>query len=160
MSILKDKSKFEELVMSQAWSYFQLHSNQRLTTFNFYLIIVSLLASSLFITFQKDYQNNYLGIPIGLLIIFLSFIFWKIDERNRSLIKLAEDALKYFEQQYPFEDNADGTHKTKIFTLEEQQSQNLRKYKILFSYAECFRVIFVSVGILGFIGAVASFLNK
>jgi len=77
----------DEAIRKQAWDCFQMHSSQRLTTFNFYIVISSVITTALISTFQKDYKVPLLGIPIGLLLSFFSFIFWKLDSRNRSLLK-------------------------------------------------------------------------
>lgn len=82
-----------ETIHKQAWDYFQLHSTQRLTTFNFYLVIASVLTAGLVSTFQKDFIFPIAGMALGGLLSFFSFIFWVLDRRNSQLIKNAEAAL-------------------------------------------------------------------
>ena len=86
----------EELLKEQreyAWSYFQLHANQRMTTFNFFVVIAALLTTGLSGTFNKDFQNPFIGIVLGAGLIVISFIFWKLDQRIRYMIKHAETTL-------------------------------------------------------------------
>ena len=44
-----------------ALSYFQLHANQRMTTFNFFVVIAALLTTGISGTFSKDFQNHFFG---------------------------------------------------------------------------------------------------
>lgn len=153
---MDDKNKAEEIIRKQIWDYFQLHSSQRLTTFNFYLIISSLLASALFSTFQQDFKVPFLSLPMGLALSFLSFVFWRIDERNRILIRTAEDALKYYEQQYTLGETLHEPHAIQIFLRDEFLSNIKRTNTWIYSYAECFRAIFMSFGLLGIIAALTA----
>ena len=77
----------------QAWDYFEMHGNQRLTTFNFYIVISSVVATALFTVLTSSAPR--IGWLLGGLLVFFSFIFWKLDSRNAELIKGAEAALKY-----------------------------------------------------------------
>jgi hypothetical protein len=97
---------------------------------------------------------------MGVALSFLSFVFWRIDERNRVLIRTAEDALKYYEEQYALEDTREEPHPTQIFLREEYLSNMNRKNTLIYSYAECFSVIFVSFGLLGIIGALSALLVR
>jgi hypothetical protein len=45
-----------------AWSYFQLHANQRMASFNFFVVIAALLTTGLARTFDKDFQFHFLGV--------------------------------------------------------------------------------------------------
>lgn len=78
-----------------AWNYFSLHATQRLTTFNFYLVISTLLLAGLGAAFKKDYGNHGMAIPIGVVISIISIVFHKLDERNRMLVDNAERALRF-----------------------------------------------------------------
>ena len=77
----------------QAWDYFEMHGNQRLTTFNFYILISSVVATALFTVLTSSAPR--IGWLPGGLLIFFSFVFYKLDSRNAELIKGAEAALKY-----------------------------------------------------------------
>lgn len=150
-------------LQKQAWDYFQLHAAQRLTTFNFYIVISSVIITALFSTFQKDYQFYGVGVILGLLLIFISFIFWKLDGRNKELIKMAEVALRFFEADIKIQDSVNELHIAKIFSRENYETNKKRsknkKYICWanhFSYSDCFNLVFscfTLVGILGiFIG--------
>lgn len=78
----------------QAWNFFQMQAGQRLMTFNYYVLISSLLCMGLASSFKDDPYNSYLGASFGFLLILFSFIFCKLDCRNSDLIKGSEEALK------------------------------------------------------------------
>jgi hypothetical protein len=149
-------------VRKYIWDYFQLHAQQRLTTFNFYIVLSTLITTGLFSTFQKDFILVPVGVVLGSLLVCLSFIFWKLDERNRALIKHAEGALKILEQKPPLEGTGVESQSLRIFTREDSETERLRAnqsgwpWEKLYSYSDCFRFIFLIFGSLGFLGALLS----
>lgn len=163
----EDKIK-NSVLHKQAWDYFQLHSSQRLTTFNFYLVISSVVTAGLVSTFQKNFGFPQAGVLLGFFLSFFSFTFWVLDRRNRQLIKNAEAALRFFEEQYvPANNPNDEPHVIKIFSKDEfTVSKSRRNKSILFwkkhySYSDCFKLVFLSFGSIGIIGSAASLaLNR
>jgi hypothetical protein len=157
---MSDSSVQMEAARKQAWDYFQMHASQRLTTFNFYIVISSVVTTALFSTFQKDYKVPVLGIPLGFLLILFSYIFWKVDQRNKQLIKSAEAALKYFESTWELEDEEGIPHVAKIFQHEEsatnrrKETRSVLPWKSHYSYSNSFNRIFLGFAIVGLIGVV------
>jgi hypothetical protein len=91
----------ESDALDLAWRYFQQHASQRISFFNFFVVLassmVAVLAAALF------QLNVYpLGVAVGLMLAFLSFVFWKVDERNKHLTKIGEKALIELESRYVF----------------------------------------------------------
>jgi len=77
----------------QAWSYFVIHAEQRLKTFHFYLIFSTLIAGGV-VTLLKNEESCLKGVAtVSFLLPFISFIFWKLDIRNKQFIKHAEEAM-------------------------------------------------------------------
>jgi len=148
----------DEELRKQAWDFFQMQTGQRLTTINFYIAIASLLSTGLAASFKADINLPYLGVAFGLLLILFSFIFWKLDQRNRDLIQGAEATLKFFESKASFEDEADAPHIAKRFTREEfdTKNKNSKRSRLFWrnhlSYSQCFRFIFVIFGCVGLVG--------
>jgi len=148
----------DEELRKQAWNFFQMQAGQRLTTFNFYIAISSLLSTGLVATFKTDIDLPYLGFVFGLLLIFFSFIFWKLDQRNGDLIKGAETSLKFFETEASLEDTAGIPHVAKRFSREEfdtnikKNSRSWRFWRNPYSYSQCFRRVFMIFGCGGFVG--------
>ena len=144
----------------QAWDYFELHAGQRLTTFNFYIVISSVVSAAMMAGLQKDVRLRHLGFIPALLLVVLSLVFWRLDERNRTLIGVGESALKYFEHQSGLQGSGEAPHVANVF-LREEFDTNLAKEKWFsmlryWSYSKCFRAIFFFFGLVGAIGALFS----
>jgi hypothetical protein len=67
-----------------AWKHWSFHADQRLRTFHFYILVVSVLVAGI-LAYLKDAPQPWFAIPGGMLLGFLSFIFWRLDCRNRVL---------------------------------------------------------------------------
>lgn len=80
-----------------AWDYFAAHASQRMSIFNFYIILSSLTATTYFASFKPDSNLQPARWLLASSLCFFAFIFWKLDGRNKELIKNAEAALRYFE---------------------------------------------------------------
>ncbi len=127
-----------------AWKYFNLHAEQRLKTFHFYIIIITLLFGAIF-TLAKIKLNSYI-LPMGGLITFFSFIFWKLDERNKELIHNAESCLKKLEKK----------SQIKLFNNDENQTsikRNMTQNFFIkhFTFSESFQFVFFTLGLGGII---------
>lgn len=148
----------------QAWDYFVIHASQRMTIFNFYIALSSVVATAYFASFRADWNLQSARWILAPLLCFFAFIFWKLDERNKTLIKNAERALKHFEQA------SAGESITKVFTMEEaetdarrRQFQGLRKLLIWqrhLSYSDCFNVVFLIFFLIGIAGTIVSLSPK
>jgi len=157
-------NKEMEVLRTQAWNYFEYHAAQRLTTFNFYLTLSSLISSALFLSLNNA-NLFWVSIFLGFLLITFSFIFQKLDRRNRDLIRGAEEALKYFEKETKLPRDGDLPHITKIFSREEILTKKKKAKKSwLFwnnylTYSDSFSVIYFGFGIIGAIGVILSLVK-
>lgn len=134
---LKDKQDY-------AWNYFQLHAEQRLKTFHFYIIIMTLLIGAIF-TLTKVNSIFYI-VPIGLLITFFSFIFWKLDLRNKELIHNAETHLKDLEKKGGIPLFIDETKNTD--TKDPKNPSILYQH---YTFSKSFNLVFFSFSVIGMI---------
>ncbi len=141
-----------------AWKYFQIHADQRLKTFNFYLILSTLISGAL-TAIIKNASDILVGIPLALLLPFLSFIFWKLDLRNKQLIGHGERALKYIENEYGIEDESDQPHVLKIFNHEADATKKLKRNTFFFTYSTCFNLVFLIFGVGGIVVALWLFTH-
>lgn len=141
-------NKERDNILDYAWKYFQLHADQRMKTFNFYLILCALISGAL-TAILKDATDIRVGIPLALLLPFLSFIFWKLDLRNKQLIAHGEEALKHLENLYSIDDDDDKPHLLKIFNSEGHITKGLKRNTFFFTYSTCFHLVFLSFGIGG-----------
>lgn len=135
------------------WKYFELHAQQRMTVFNFYIAITGLLAAGIGVTLQQGGKYVLFTSLMGVFVVFISFIFWKLDQRVSILIKNAEMALQDLECQFSNE---------KLRIITEDNSSNLLNLGIRSSwtYGKCFRISFVIVGLMGVLLAITPFLMK
>lgn len=142
----------ESFLRKQAWDYFTVHASQRVTTFNFYLVIASLLSTAYFSSFKLDSNLQSARTGLAVLLVCFSFIFWKLDKRNRFFIKAAESALRIFEAN---EETANP--QTKLFTQEAAAVRTPIKVtspvktflKRDFSYSDCFNLVFLGFASIG-----------
>ncbi len=147
-----------------AWKYFQFHADQRLKTFNFFVLFATVLIGG-GLTLLKDETIPRAGIAVGFfLLAFFAFVFWKLDQRNKDLIRHGEAALKHIEQM-PYAAGAPDEI-TQIFSSEERATTKHRSttphYKILirrFSFSENFALVFATIGAIGIALGVATSLG-
>jgi hypothetical protein len=154
------KYVWDYLMRKYAWDYFALHSGQRLNTFYYFLTASTIIGTGYFFAL-KDFP--LLSMMLSIVLIILSFIFWKWDVRTKQLIRNSEDALKYLENEGPLalEEN----HILKLFTFEESQTNKLKNqnsiwpWKAFFSYSTCLNATFSIFGIFGLVGIVYAILS-
>lgn len=142
------------VLRKQAWDYFQVHAAQRMTALNFYIVLSSFTATTLFASFKPD-SNVAAARPIlAILLCIFSFVFWKLDQRNKFLIKNGERALKFFEGQEQVEPVA------KVFLQEELEANSkelggircLLFWRWRLSYSDCFNFLFLLFFVIGLLG--------
>ncbi|EAR0935099.1 hypothetical protein EOF97_22805, partial [Salmonella enterica] len=130
------------------WKYFEIHTQQRMTVFNFYIAIIGLLAAGSGVCLQQGGKYSYLASALGLFIVFISFIFYKLDERVSLLIKKSEVALKILEEEF--------NEPTAMIFKNESIDNSLNKSILsTWTYGRCFRVSFGVVAGTGFILLIA-----
>lgn len=132
----------QNYVYEHAWKYFELHSNQRITVFNFFLGIVGLVTAGIGLSLQQGGGFIYIGTMLGLFLSVISFIFWKLDQRASSLIKASETTL--IEIEKGFECNTG-----KLFTMDKENKNINRNFLSEWSYGRCLRIAFSIVGSSG-----------
>ena len=88
-------------IREQVWKYFELHTKQRMTLFNFFITISIAIVSGIgvFLNFEK--KPELLIITLGVVLSILSALFCWLDLRTRSFIVRAENVLRLFEMDYP-----------------------------------------------------------
>ena len=156
----------EKEALDIAWKYFQQHASQRISFFNFYIVVASCMLTGLVTTFGSQFLAHHVGIAIGLMLAMTSFIFFKIDERNKFLTKKGEEALKEIESHYSFLGTSGSSPSPlQIFRREEAHSRELKEeYKekgtwvVLqqISHSKCFNILLEIYGLAGFFGALVS----
>lgn len=131
-----------------AWNYFNIHAGQRMSVVNFYLLLIGLLTTGFVTTLERNFPGHWLGSILGLVMVVISYVFWKLDARTSFFVKKAEEGLKELEKELPAG--------LRIFTIEEAETAASRRRYRLTTYSDCFRAIFWTFGLLGCLAIVFS----
>lgn len=147
------------------WDYFQLHSSQRIASFNFYITLATAILAALGAILQQGPNLPGVAAVLGALLVLFSFVFWKMDQRNSRLIKNAEAALKYFEEQSAADKTSPTIPLINVFQRDEELVRERRSRPSIFfwrnhlSYTDCFNLVFFTFGLLGLLGTVLAIVR-
>lgn len=134
--------------LDHAWGYFVLHANQRITVFNYFVIFAGVLCTGIAASIQSTPRLAAVGVALGGLLIILSFVFWRLDQRTAFLIKHAEDLIATLEPEL-----------APLLASEVQKTTDAKKSQGLWTYGRAFRTIFWVMGLIGLAGAALSGLR-
>jgi hypothetical protein len=154
----------EKEALDLAWKYLQQHAQQRISYFNFFIAFQALMTTGLLTTFTPEFRVHIVGVGIGLLQTLFSYVFWKIDERNKYLTKHGESAIKELERRFYFVvDDQESPNPIRLFTSEEINTDLLREnqkgsafWKKQISHSKSFNILFIVFGSIGILGAISS----
>lgn len=134
-----------ENASTHAWKYFEIHAGQRLSMFNFFTVFAGLISAGLGATLQGADTVAYFGIFLGMLLVLISFVFWKIDERAAILVKHAEKTQEWIETQLLPE-------QARLFVDEEQTRDGSAGRLIpVWTFGRSLRVTFAGAAVIGLI---------
>jgi hypothetical protein len=150
----------DSFLRKQAWDYFSTHASQRMSIFNFYIALSSLTATTYAASWKADSNLQSARWLLASLLCLFAFVFWKLDQRNRALIKNAERALKYFEK-------SDGGEPVAMVFCQEEAETNARRAYVTgwrwmqvwnwtLTYSHCFNFVFAVFAFIGVAGLAAS----
>ncbi len=162
-----------EPLRNYLWKYFEYHASQRLTTFNFYIVISTLITTGYFLAYR---DILWLAVALGILIMLLSFVFWKLDGRNQIIIRNSIKALEYIEAKDTLKKRRTKPHPTQIFLTdlyqtkksqeknpfwpeEAEQKKPFWPWQRNYKYSTCLNVVFLSFGIIGLLATVFALIN-
>jgi hypothetical protein len=86
-----------------AWNWFELHAKQRMSLFNFFLLITGILVNAYVIAVIQKIGVLPLVICIVGFIQSIGFIIF--DVRSRKLTKYGEDVMEKLEREYLYQNN-------------------------------------------------------
>ena len=144
-----------KVLRDHAWEYFELHAEQRLKTFHFYILLETGLVAAILLAARVGVPDVRMLAVIGLAMVFFSYVFWKLDYRTKGMIKVAEEALKLFERRMFAADMEMAS--TSPFTNDPQVRGlvGISPFGTL-SYSKCFGAVFAAFAILGSAMVIAS----
>jgi hypothetical protein len=126
----------EQTALEYGFKWFEFHAQQRITTFNFYLIIYSGLAAAVSFLLKEKFQLG--SIFISLILIVVSVLFWQLDVRNRQLIGIGESILSDGWQKNGLSENFNP-----VLLSKANQPEGFR-------YKQLFGAVFILGGLAGF----------
>jgi hypothetical protein len=91
-----DQIEVAKQARDYAWNWFALHANQRMRTFNFFLIATAFITAAYGALIARFPEAAMI---VGLLGAWLALWFNKLDHRNRQIVRAAEDALRVCEDR-------------------------------------------------------------
>jgi ABC-type uncharacterized transport system permease subunit len=62
-------------MLEHAWRYFALHAGQRMSIFNFFLVLSGIVAAGLAACLQRHGPFQLIGVALGVLLALVSFTF-------------------------------------------------------------------------------------
>jgi len=147
-----DKSITDKDWLDIVWKYFQMHSQQRILHFNYFIVFSTIITTAFITTIQTSHLNYFPNLIIGFIQIFLSFIFLKIENRNKFLIKHAENIIMKIEKDtFPNEDTNFSLFSSEI--IETIKRKKTIKNKLFFqkhlSHGYSYKVIYIAFLIIG-----------
>ncbi|WP_166485695.1 hypothetical protein [Rhodoferax ferrireducens] len=139
----------ESEIRNHCWNYFSLHAQQRMSAFQFFITLETALIGAGFFVLQSkpQFADSHLTIMIGPLMAMLAFIFWKIDQRTKDLIKNAEKSLLEIESFF-LKNSTVVQHLP--FSIDQQNP--IATFPIFtnrLTYTKSFGTVFVVCGFLG-----------
>jgi hypothetical protein len=145
--------QLEKEARTYAWDHFAYHAQQRQTVFNFYLLLVGGCIAAYASTLgESQIEYDRFRIFMGLVLTIASLLFWRLDQRNATLVKISENALKQFEVRL--------AEQIKDQSIRLMEAAEVKSSKFPFSKIESFgqiyRLIFAFGGLVGIAMAVRS----
>lgn len=139
------------------WGYFALHADQRMKLFNFFLILSGLILGA-FPAVRGMVPGVRAVALLPLLLALAAFIFWRLEERTRGLVKNGEDALRFLDEQW----SVDATLPDKTphyLRLIERDDYHMKLLKerwwanrlVPISYSNNFRIVYLVMAGFGLI---------
>lgn len=135
-----------EKMIEHIWKYFEIHSQQRMTLFNFFILVVGGIISALGFCLQSEKDLNSLIHMLLIILIIISILFYKLDQRTSFLIKRSERSLIELEKSF-------NNVQINLFTNDdfdlESENENRTVNKI-WTYGYIFRLNYMIVGFISF----------
>jgi hypothetical protein len=148
-------SEQDQSALEHAWRYFALHAGQRISIFNFFLLVSGSIGAGLAACLQKGGAFDFVGCGLGALLMLVAFAFWKLDQRTAFLIKHAESAISAIEATMPVAGRLVSTEASAT-DAERGRQRGLAR---MWTYGQVFRVVYAAMGAVGLI-AIAVFVGR
>ena len=136
-------------LLDHAWRHFDFHAKQRLSLFNFCIIWAGLIIAAWSQAMTGATPRPAVGVILGLILLVSSVVFWRMDQRNAFLTKMAEEVLDEAEQAV--------FGKPVLFDAARADRKLRKGFSFLvarhWSHGQSLRLLFALLGIVGMLGA-------
>lgn len=130
-----------------------------MSTFNFFIVISALMTTGIASIFSKDPTAHWFGVVLGASLTITSFVFWKLDQRVRFLLKHAESVLMQLEQDWSTSDTS-SPFRVDLFSSEEEKTSAMERgwrfWRWHLTYSDCFGIIYSVFGSIGILACIKS----
>jgi hypothetical protein len=102
-------------------------------------------------------SGSKLAALLPLLLVLTAFIFWRLEERTRILVKNGEEALRFLDDQWPVEPPPDRTpHHLQLVARDDCLMRRIKKRwwakcGVPTTYSGSFRIAYVMIGGVGLV---------
>jgi hypothetical protein len=130
-----------------AFKWFQLHADQRLKVFNFFLVIAGICVAGFFTAIQA--KNAVAASLISIVLIVVCICFKQLDLRTAQLVEIGEDYLReWLELKNKKLDSAN----VNLIARADVKRNCL-------SYRQVFNLLFIIFGLVGLLGAIFPWIS-
>ena len=144
-----DLMQAPEKALDHAWRYFALHAQQRISVFNFFVVLSGILATGIGAGIQAGKSMAPVVAILGALLALFSYVFYRLDGRGSELVKLGEEALVAGE-------NLCIPSYARIVAKEYERRLSGVDKPMTWTFGESFRLMFRVMGAAGAVAAVCS----
>ena len=138
----EEREKDAAEVADFAFKWFQLHADQRLKVFNFFLVIAGICVAGFFTAMQA--KNSVAASFISLVLVVVCICFKQLDLRTAQLVEIGEDYLREW---------LEGKSK-KVSSANVNLIAKADVKRRCLSYRQVFNLLFLIFGLVGVLGAV------
>jgi ADP-ribose pyrophosphatase YjhB (NUDIX family) len=141
-----------EAATEYARNWFQYHAGQRLAVFRFFLILFAVVAAG----FGTSWGNGHfeIGAVLAFVLLLFTLYFWRLDERNLQLVKLAERYLAPAEERML---SLLGRPQIRLTVEADKRDRKLLFVRLrMYSFKETYRWIFCTIAVLGVLALAAT----
>ena len=157
----QDTKFLDEAFRDYAWRYFELHTEQRLKAFQFFITLSTAIVGGSLLLVRYGQGHKWMAV-LGFLLAFFSFVFWKLDVRTGTLVKNGEEALKFLDAKHQLPTIDGAPHPLAMFARDDhftsRAKKRAKKFHLFsghFSYHRCFKYVFVMFAFLGYVFVIA-----
>jgi len=123
------------------WDHFKLNAEQRLKSFNFFVLLSMFADGGVFTALEKGLTPSLLALLGGAITVF-GIVFWLVDSRSRELLLLTIPALREIEDQFP--------ESHRLFAIDAKNQGRFVRYTFAFRTLILAQVAFgVGIGLYG-----------